>query len=122
MRTLSITLLGAVSAVLMTVPAIAHPKLIASSPVAGRTASAPTAITLKFSEKLLAAFSGLSITPLSGGGGKAATVLKTSVSPDGHTLVSRLATPLPSGSYLVSWHVVSSDTHRVAGSLRFIAR
>ena len=121
MRKLSLTLLGAASGLLMAVTGTAHPRLVVSSPVAGETARAPVAIMLKFSERLMGAFSGLSITPLSGGGGNAAKVLKTSVSPDGRTLVASLAAPLRPGSYLIAWHVVSSDTHRMAGSLRFTA-
>ena len=122
MKTLALTLIAAASFGLIANPATAHPKLVASNPVAGETARAPGAITLKFSEKLVAAFSGLSITRLSGGSGKAAKVLKTYVSPDGRTLTARLASPLQPGGYLVGWHVVSVDTHRVAGSLRFTAK
>ena len=124
MRTLALTLIAAASLGLIANPATAHPKLVASSPVAGETARAPGAITLKFSEKLVAAFSGLSITRLPGGSanGKAAKVLKIYVSPDGRTLIARLASPLQPGGYLVGWHVVSADTHRVAGSLHFTAK
>jgi len=31
----------------------------------------------------------------------------------------RLAHPLKPGTYLVSWHVVSVDTHRTSGTYKF---
>src|SRR3546814_18835969 len=47
---------------------------------------------------------------------------KTSVSQDGKSLVAALPRPLPAGTYDAHWHVVSTDTHRVAGPLTFTDR
>ncbi|MBC7504689.1 MAG: copper homeostasis periplasmic binding protein CopC [Sandarakinorhabdus sp.] len=124
MKTLFLMLFGTMSFVLLSVPATAHPRLLASSPVAGGTVIAPATIKLKFSERLIAAFSGLSIMPLAGGNGNrnAVRVLQTSVDPGGRTMVAQLAAPLRAGRYAVAWHVVSVDTHRVTGRLVFTAR
>lgn len=40
-------------------------------------------------------------------------------SADAHTLVVTPAQPLVQGSYRVDWHVVSTDTHAVKGTLSF---
>ena len=37
-------------------------------------------------------------------------------------LILRPAAPLSSGTYVVAWHAVSTDTHRVAGRYSFTVR
>ena len=115
---------GVMSSTLAMAPAAAHPRLIASTPLAGAAVKSPAILVLKFSEKLVAAFSGLSITPLPahGTGTTAGKALLTSVGADGRTLVARLTAPLPAGAYTLAWHAVSVDTHRVSGSYCFTAR
>jgi hypothetical protein len=44
------------------------------------------------------------------------------VSPDGHTLILRPQARLGAGRYNIAWHVVSVDTHRVAGNYAFAVR
>ena len=44
------------------------------------------------------------------------------VAGDGSTLVLTPKAPLAPGRYTVAWHVVSSDTHRVAGNYTFAVK
>ena len=41
---------------------------------------------------------------------------------DGQTLVITPKAPLSSGRYNVAWHVVSTDTHKVAGNYAFAVK
>jgi methionine-rich copper-binding protein CopC len=105
------------------VPALAHPKLLSSTPTANGAAQAPTQVSLAFSEKLMAQLSGLDIV-MTGMPGMpnhrmAVTDYKVTTSDDGKTLVASFARPLSAGSYQVKWHVVSADTHRVEGDFAF---
>ena len=102
-------------------PAYAHPKLVSSAPAANASVSAPSRITLTFSEGLMPRLSGAEIV-MTGMPGMpnhrmAVTGFKTSVEGDNKTLVLTLARPLSAGTYQVAWHVVSTDTHRIRATL-----
>ncbi len=107
-----------------TSPALAHPEVLAAQPPEGTSASHVTQVTLTFSEPLVAAMSGVEVM-MTGMPGMAnhqpmkMTGVKTSLAADGVTLVARLPRALPVGTYEANWHVVSADTHRVAGKLTF---
>lgn len=114
----------AVIATAAAVPAFAHPKLITSTPAPNSAVKATSSVALHFSEGLVAQFSGIEITMTDMPGMKmtapmAIATAKTSVGPDGKTLMVALKTPLTTGSYTLAWHVVSTDTHRVAGKYNF---
>ena len=103
-------------------PAYAHPKLVSSTPAANASVSAPSRITLTFSEGLMPKLSGAEIVMTGMPGHRmAVTGFKTSVEGD-KTLVLTLAKPLMAGSYQVAWHVVSTDTHRIQGNLAFTVK
>ncbi|WP_072384153.1 copper homeostasis periplasmic binding protein CopC [Novosphingobium sp. NDB2Meth1] len=107
-------------------PAFAHPALVTAQP-ADKAAIAPTnRITLTFNERLVAAVSGMEVTMTGMPGmpnhSMKMTGYKTSVSEDGKTLVATFGRPLMAGTYSVQWHVVSSDTHRINGTLAFTVR
>jgi methionine-rich copper-binding protein CopC len=107
-------------------PALAHPKLVTALP-ADKAATAPTnRITLTFSEPLVAAVSGMEVTMTGMPGmpnhNMKMTGYKTSVSEDGKALIATFGRPLMAGTYSVQWHVVSSDTHRISGTLAFTVR
>lgn len=108
-------------------PALAHPKLVNSSPAASATVAATNRLTLTFSERLMPQLSGLDLAmtgmpgmanhaPMKIGG------MRTTVGEDGKTLIAALPRPLAAGTYKLDWHVVSVDTHRIAGSLTFTVR
>ena len=101
----------------------AHPKLVSASPAANATVAKPARIQLRFSEKLMPAFSKADLTMAAMPGMAAMKMASTAaLAADGRTLVVTPKTPLPSGRYSVSWHVVSTDTHKVAGSYAFAVK
>ena len=126
----SVRVIGAaIAAALITIaaPAIAHPKLISSTPAAQATVTNATQVSLTFSETLMAPLSGidLAMTGMPGMANHAPMKMagfKTSVAADGKTLVAVFPRPLPAGTYKLDWHAVSTDTHRITGTLAFTVR
>jgi methionine-rich copper-binding protein CopC len=108
-----------VAASLMTFPcaALAHPKLLSSTPPQGAVVVKPTRMELHFSERLMPAFSK---AELLGGGTKLASA--SSVSADGRTIMVQPQQQLRSGKYTIQWQAVSVDTHRVAGAVSFAVK
>ena len=101
-------------------PAFAHATLASSAPAnAAIVTTAPTAITLKFTEGLELKFSGLSITGPSGPVMAGAATLDPA---DNATLVVPLVSPLPAGTYTIDWHVLSTDGHKTQGSYAFTVK
>ena len=108
-------------------PALAHPKLLASTPAAKTTATNVTQVSLTFSEGLMAPVSGIDVTMtgMPGMAGHAPMKIsgfKTSLAKDGKTLVATFSRPLAAGTYQADWHVVSTDTHKLAGTFNFTVR
>ncbi len=108
------TWIAAVALTALTGPAWAHAFLEHASPGAGATdAVAPKAVDLSFSEALDPKASGVAVTDAAGHNMEAAQVEIKGAS-------MRVALkPLKPGSYHVSWHAVSMDTHRTQGSYGF---
>lgn len=104
--------------------ALAHPKLLSSTPAANATVAKPTRLSLTFSEKLLAPLSGVDLT-MTGMPGMANHApmpikgFKTAVEGDGKTLVVTFPRALPAGSYDLDWHIVGADQHKIAGKYSF---
>jgi copper resistance protein C len=97
--------------------ASAHAFLDHASPAVGSTVSAaPPTITLWFSQDLEPAFSGATVTDQA----NQRVDLGNAEVPAGHPdeLQVRLRALAP-GTYRVSWHVVSVDTHPTEGSFTF---
>jgi copper resistance protein C len=112
-------LLGVASA------AYAHPKLMSATPAPNATVAAPGRVELHFSETLMPKFSGADLM-MTAHGGKAHAPMKVAgtatVGADGRTVVVTPKSPLAAGRYSVAWHVVSVDTHRVAGNYAFAVK
>jgi copper resistance protein C len=107
-------------------PAIAHPKLLSSTPAANASVPGPSDVTLTFSEKLMPRLSGMDIV-MTGMPGMPnhrmkVTGFRTAISGDGKTLVAKLPRPLAAGAYQIAWHAVSADTHRIEGTVTFTVR
>jgi methionine-rich copper-binding protein CopC len=101
----------------------AHPKLVSASPAANATVAKPAHIELRFSEKLMSAFSKADLTMAAMPGMAAMKMASAAtLSPDGQTLIITPKSPLPAGRYSVAWHVVSTDTHKVAGTYAFAVK
>ncbi|SED44832.1 hypothetical protein SAMN05519104_3566 [Rhizobiales bacterium GAS188] len=95
--------------------AFAHAHLVKAVPAVGGTVSAsPTELKLSFSEGVEPRFSG---AELQAANGRAVETGAASLDPADHaTLVVPVKAQLQPGSYKVSWHVVSVDTHKTQGS------
>jgi methionine-rich copper-binding protein CopC len=95
----------------------AHAHLRSAVPAQGSTVSAPpTALSLVFSEGLEPRFSSVVVTDSSG-----ARVDKNDLqtAPGDAKTVTIDVQPLKPGTYHVSWHAVSVDTHKTQGSYSF---
>jgi hypothetical protein len=97
--------------------AMAHAELSHATPLPGGTVpTAPSEVTLNFSEPLEPAFSSVVVHDASGG-----RVDKA----DGHvdnadrTVMRASLQPLAAGTYTVEWRAVTVDTHRTQGTFTF---
>ncbi|NYT40968.1 copper homeostasis periplasmic binding protein CopC [Sphingomonas sp. R-74633] len=124
-RTLGVA--AAVAIVAIATPAFAHPKLVSSTPAAKSVVSNVRQVALTFSERLIPTLSGIDLV-MTGMPGMAnhnpmkVTGFAISVGADGKTLVASLPRKLPAGAYLLTWHAVSADTHRVTGTISFTVK
>lgn len=121
-----IALIAAAAAVLVAAPALAHPKLVSSTPANGATAGKTNSVTLNFSEKLVPSFTGASLS-MTGMAGKAHAPMpiataKPAFGKDGKSMTLSAKAALVPGDYKVDWHVVGADTHRITGSVAFTIR
>ena len=108
-------LLAAVFGLLLASPASAHAELVASTPSNGaRLDQAPTRVEMRFTEAVNLIPGGIRLVDDTG-----ASVRTPEPVVAGHTVTWRMPTDLSQGSYVVSWRVVSSDGHPVAGAFSF---
>jgi copper resistance protein C len=100
--------------------ALAHAKLVSSSPAANQTVTPPpTSLTLKFSESIEVRFAQVTLSDASGTAVKTGSV--TQDPGDRAILIVPLAAPLADGQYTVSWQVVAADGHKTKGTYHFIS-
>lgn len=122
MRRVSI-LTAAAALVMFAGTANAHPKLVSATPAANATVAKPANIQLRFSEKLMPAFSKADLIMAAMPGMPEMKIASTAaLASDGRTLVVTPKAPLHAGRYNVAWHVVSTDTHKVAGNYAFAVK
>lgn len=96
--------------------ALAHAFLDHASPGVGSTVSgSPGEIQISFTQDIVPAFSGISVSSAEGG---AVTTGKASVGP-ANVLHASLGRALKPGVYVVNWHVTSVDTHKSGGNYKF---
>ncbi|ROO50749.1 copper transport protein [Micromonospora sp. Llam0] len=111
---LSGALLGLLLALANAGPAAAHATLLANDPADGALlAEAPPSVTLTFDEPVQVRAEGVQVLDAAG-----STVDVTARSVDS-TVVVDLPTGLADGTYVVSWRVISADSHPVAGGFSF---
>jgi len=97
--------------------AFANAHLIKSSPTNGARVRSPSRIVLTFSEALEPAFSGALLLDKDGRNWTADPVRI-----DGTLLRLRPSQRLPPGAYIVSWHSVGHEGHRLDGRIHFTVR
>lgn len=131
MKTLrSLAALVAAAAFSLASPALAHPRMLSSSPVQSSSTNHVDRIVLTFSEPLVPAMSGFDVvmTEMPGmtHGGRHQPLkvngVRVVVGPDGKSLIGTLARRLSPGTYEVNWRAVSTDTHRITGKVSFAVR
>jgi copper resistance protein C len=103
---------------LVATTAFAHAFLDRAVPGVGATVNgSPGELELSFTQNVVVAFSGVT---LAAAGGGAIPVGKPTVDPSSpSTLHVHLSHALKPGTYVVSWHVVSVDTHPTSGTYQF---
>ncbi len=125
MRTYGFIALAVLTAGLLPAAAMAHPRLLSSSPAAGASVAKPATIALGFSETLIAPLTGIELT-MSGMPGMAkhrpAPISGLTTKVVGKMLTVKLARPLAAGTYLLKWHAVAADQHRIEGNFSFTVR
>lgn len=100
--------------------AFAHAFPDHSQPAVGSTVSpAPTVLRIWFTQKLEPAFSKVAV---SDAGGAQVDKGDAQVDAQDPTLLQVSLKPLPVGTYTVSWHVVSVDTHPTQGNFTFTVK
>ncbi len=98
----------------MSSPAVAHDQLISSIPEDGGTLTElPTEIVLEFNNELIDAAPALLIRDAA-----STTVHQATPAVDGRFATTEFP-ELGDGSYRIAWSVVSSDGHRIEGSMPF---
>ena len=95
-----------------------HAQLTSAVPAVGSFVKlSPTEIRLTFTEAIEVK---LSKVDLMNETDMIDDIASVSLDPnDKKTLVAKLKSPLPQGSYMVMWHVVSVDTHKTQGDFSF---
>ena len=105
-----------VTGVVMAGPAAAHATLISTDPGEGaRVQKAPAAVTLDFSEGVSL---GAGYARVLGSGGERVDAGTASV--DGGVLTIPLRSGLPDDGYLVTYRVISDDSHPISGAYSFV--
>ena len=117
MRRIVMTLTVGVAALVAAAGAQAHAFLDHASPAVGSSVpAAPTIVTLWFTQDLEPAFSTVTVTNEAG---QRVDLGNARIPPGSPTELQIGLKPLPPGTYLVSWHVVSVDTHPTEGTFTF---
>ena len=117
MRRIMIALVAAAVAIGAAPSVWAHAFLDHASPAVGSSMpTSPPNVTLWFTQDLEPAFSSVTVTNEAG----QRVDLGNAQIPQGSPAELQIGLkPLPPGTYLVSWHVVSVDTHPTEGTFTF---
>lgn len=98
--------------------AFAHAFLDKASPAVGATVnSSPSELQLNFTQNIVLAFSGVQLATAGGATVPIGKPALDQASPN--VLHVPLGQPLKPGTYVVSWHVLSVDTHPTKGTYKF---
>jgi len=116
-RFLKSVIIAVLASSLAATAAFAHAFLDHATPGVGMTVSgSPSELTLSFTQGVVVAFSSVTVS----GSGGAVPASKPVNDPSNQQIIHvRLGHALKPGSYTVTWHVLSVDTHRTEGSYHF---
>ena len=117
MRGILVVLVAGIMAIAAAPSARAHAFLDHASPAVGSSVPAsPPVVTLWFTQDLEPAFSGVTVINEAG----QRVDLGNAQFPQGSPAELQIGLkPLTPGTYLVSWHVISVDTHPTEGTFTF---
>lgn len=121
-------LLSLAAAALVAIPgaAVAHVKLVGSTPTANATVSKPVRIALKFNEKLMAPTVKTEVVMTGMPGMKDHPPMKiahtSQMGKDGMSMTLMLKKALVPGSYSVKWSAAGADTHRMGSEFSFTVK
>lgn len=114
-RTIAATMLALALGVGGAAGAAAHTALTGSDPADGAAlATAPTTVTLTFSEAINPAFANIAVSAADG-----SNRVSGPAKVDGPRLSAPIDSDLPGGDYTIGYRVVSADGHPVTGEVRF---
>ncbi len=113
-----------VTALILAVPlaALAHAKMLRSTPGAGEVLQPPPQVELWFNELLDAKFNSIAVFPTAELNAKPRASLtkgEAQVDPQDRTHLIVPLKPLPPGNYMVEWRVLSLDGHSAPGRFEF---
>ncbi|KQM19277.1 copper resistance protein CopC [Novosphingobium sp. Leaf2] len=121
----ALAVIAAVAISAIPVIALAQPHLVASTPAAETSVEKPTAITLRFSEKLAPAVSGLDITMTAMPGMANHAPMKVAgftAQVAENTITVALPRALPAGTYSITWRAAGLDGQPAQGDFGFAVR
>jgi methionine-rich copper-binding protein CopC len=99
-------------------PARAHAMLDHATPAVGGTAQgAPGELQIAFTQNIVASFSGAELKAAEGAAIPTGKAVVDAASPN--VMRVPIGQKLKPGLYVVTWHVVSVDSHRSSGSYKF---
>ena len=104
------------------VEALAHARMIRSSPTADGVTQSPGQVELWFNELLDSGFNSIIVYPAAEASMKTHTSLtqgEEKVDPRDKTHLTIGVKPLPPGAYMVEWRVLSLDGHSAPGRFKF---
>lgn len=104
---------------LLSATAMAHPRVLGSSPAANAAVAAPTQIDVTFSEALLARGTRAELFMGHGRLWMKVAVAPAQVLADGRTLRTVPTASLVPGNYRLQWRTVGSDSHPMSGEIDF---
>jgi methionine-rich copper-binding protein CopC len=111
-------ILALVATFSLSAPAFAHAHLVGAAPADHAVVStAPTELTLQFSEGVSLRFTSIVVT----GPGEAAIAFGTATldPQDDKQLIVPIAGSLAAGTYTVTWHALATDGHKSTGTYSF---
>ena len=104
-------------------PALAHAKLVGSTPAANATVSKVTTVSLKFNEKLIASTVKTELVMTGMPGMKdhppMPIAFTSAMGKEGTSMTLQLKRMLVPGTYRVKWSVAGADTHRMGSEFSF---
>lgn len=95
--------------------ASAHARLLKSTPTKGATVAAPKALTLSFSEEIVAEKSSVAVSAA----GKPVQTGPLALDKTRKVVTVPLTGPLAPGAYKVDWKMTTEDTHVMTGTFAF---